>query len=845
MCLSVLLLAPFFDAGQSRAEPEDIPGEVISADSPDAVKYGKLRDLIETSLEAETRNLSQLKDQLQSLEKFDKAILTEVNAYEIQFSTHSNLIHLPQVQVKELEKAWNMHSEALKNISTRMEDIRTALEEVVRQQEFSAEQYELNVRQLESVKTELPANPLTEKLVSNMEALIRQLGDKRDILEKKRAIYDHALNSVTAIHQKLTDFLPKFEQALRDKKKEALFTRKKNTAQPFLFNQIDDEIVSTFRQVDAVLVREYKTMARRIGEKGYFPVATFLALIAAVFFLMRKLRNYLLALDEHHHIGEQYPWRHLTLHLLCKSLPLTGLMLFMRLYGHIRDLYAPLPVFQLLCYLLFFWLLSQWAIDFLKLWREKGAPKMPVLLMRRLRILLQVIRYFGLCIVLSHWLIGDSLFLLWLRMAFETTLLIWCVRFWKAFWRPETWQPAGKMPRKGGRMNLFTGLSYTIAVGGMILEAVGFGVFARYWYVSWGITAVSLLWACLTFYLLREWGRKFKAASAATTKGETPATAPLQWFSLHICWLLWIETLFLSLGFAWHLEKPDFIANYVRFLKKPLPTEGLDLSLWSVTWAVIFLLMTQSASRLWRKILLEKLPAGSIDRGLKNSIIIISVYLMWIIGILIALGSIGVDTKSLTVAFGALGIGLGFGLRNIFDNFFSGLILLFERPIQVGDVIEVNNIWGEVKNINVRSTLIQTYDNASLIIPNSDLISRQVTNWSFKDIRIRRNIFVGVAYGTDAELVRQTLMDAAENVEIALKYPKPDVLFTDFGNSALTFRLRVWTDVDSCLAVETGIRFEIDRLFREKNITIPFPQRDLHIRSAVPPPSPGPEEGEV
>lgn len=183
------------------------------------------------------------------------------------------------------------------------------------------------------------------------------------------------------------------------------------------------------------------------------------------------------------------------------------------------------------------------------------------------------------------------------------------------------------------------------------------------------------------------------------------------------------------------------------------------------------------------------------------------------------------------MAFGALGIGLGFGLQNIFNNFISGIILLFERPIQVGDAIEINGVWANVKKINVRSTVVQTWDNASLIIPNSEFVSNQVTNWSFKDMRLRRSINVGVVYGSDVELVRKSLLEIAEKTPRVLKHPKPDVLFTDFGDNALVFRLRVWTLVDYMVELETAIRFAIDHLFRERGLVIAFPQRDIHIKT--------------
>ena len=132
----------------------------------------------------------------------------------------------------------------------------------------------------------------------------------------------------------------------------------------------------------------------------------------------------------------------------------------------------------------------------------------------------------------------------------------------------------------------------------------------------------------------------------------------------------------------------------------------------------------------------------------------------------------------------------------------------------MGDDVEINGTWATVKKINVRATVVQTYDNASLIIPNSEFISNVVKNWSFKDRRLRRDIVVGVAYGSDINLVRKTLLEIADKTSMALKYPRPDVVFEDFGDSALVFRLRVWTNIDNMVIVPTDIRFEIDRIFR-------------------------------
>jgi potassium-dependent mechanosensitive channel len=258
----------------------------------------------------------------------------------------------------------------------------------------------------------------------------------------------------------------------------------------------------------------------------------------------------------------------------------------------------------------------------------------------------------------------------------------------------------------------------------------------------------------------------------------------------------------------------------------------LNISIKGIVLAIVIIFITQLAVRVGRELLKEKiLDKQSLERGLQDSILTITSYLGWGLGLILALGTLGVNATSLAVIFGALSIGIGFGLQNIFNNFISGLILLFERPIQVGDYVEVGGLWAEVKKINVRATVVQTFDNASVIIPNSEFISQQVTNWSFKDKRMRRNLNIGVAYGSDIDLVQKTLMEIALKTSGVLKYPRPDVLFIDHGDSALIFRLRIWVHVDDYYTVPSQIRCDIDRRFRELAIEIAFPQRDLHIRT--------------
>jgi small-conductance mechanosensitive channel len=228
----------------------------------------------------------------------------------------------------------------------------------------------------------------------------------------------------------------------------------------------------------------------------------------------------------------------------------------------------------------------------------------------------------------------------------------------------------------------------------------------------------------------------------------------------------------------------------------------------------------------------EVLVRRQLGRGVRHSIGRLVHYVLIFIGFLLALSALGIDVTKLTIMLSALGVGIGFGLQAIVNNFVSGLILLFERPVRVGDSIELGGQWAEVKRIGLRSTTVQTFDEADLIIPNADLVTNQVTNWTLTNRRVRLTVPVGVAYGSDVPLVIETLRACGKANSMVAKTPDPQVLFLRFGESSLDFELRVWvTDADHRLKVQSELHQEIDRSFRESEIEISFPQRDLHVRS--------------
>ena len=259
----------------------------------------------------------------------------------------------------------------------------------------------------------------------------------------------------------------------------------------------------------------------------------------------------------------------------------------------------------------------------------------------------------------------------------------------------------------------------------------------------------------------------------------------------------------------------------------------VTISLSNALIALFLFLLFLSLARLLQRFLGERLlPRTGMDQGIQDSLRIGVGYLGFVIAAAVGISQLGLDLSNLAIVAGALSVGIGFGLQSVVNNFVSGLILLVERPIKVGDWVVVGTEQGYVKRIKVRATEIETFERASVIIPNSDLISGTVKNW-FHGNRIGRGeIRIGVSYDSDAETVRRVLLDIAEKEPMVARYPPPAVDFLDFGDSALMFRLRYFlNDMDYVLSTSSRMRFEILSRFREEGIEIPFPQRDLHIRS--------------
>ena len=380
----------------------------------------------------------------------------------------------------------------------------------------------------------------------------------------------------------------------------------------------------------------------------------------------------------------------------------------------------------------------------------------------------------------------------------------------------------------------------------LISELLGFRNLSVYLLKGLLGTALLVLIVWVTGTLSREffdgvdegryrWGRQMREKLSLQAGEPVPG---LIWLRLLVILTLWLA-LAVSVVGLWGYS--DTIWSWLR----ETLTEGVQIGTlhiaplqWAMGIAVFALLVT--TVRWFRNEVLPGLVAKSrFDHGAKEAIVTISGYVGMILAAIIGLSLAGFSFTNLAIIAGALSVGIGFGLQNIVNNFISGIILLFERPIRTGDWIIVGSTEGYVRKISIRSTQIETFDRADVIVPNSELISNQVTNWVLHDPWGRVTVPVGVAYGSDVEKVRELLLQVATEHPLVItnnhKVSPPKVLFRGFGDSSLNFELRCFIlSIDRRLDTLSDLNFAINRVLEEAGISIPFPQRDLHLRSADP-----------
>ena len=277
--------------------------------------------------------------------------------------------------------------------------------------------------------------------------------------------------------------------------------------------------------------------------------------------------------------------------------------------------------------------------------------------------------------------------------------------------------------------------------------------------------------------------------------------------------------------------------NLRAVIEEPIVSFGeIEITPAILLTAVLIILVAYGISRLLQRMLRRSVfDQIYLNQGLQSAICRVLHIIIMCIGTFIAIEYTGINLTTLAAVSAVLLVGIGLGLQNITHNFISGLILLFERPVQEGDFVEVGGVQGSVQAVNAYSTKVETLDKVTIIVPNSHFLSENVINWSYQDSKVRIHVSVGVSYGSDVELVAEALREVGRAHPEVLSDPEPQIQFLSFGDSSLNFDLLVWiVDPTRQYFVVSDLNFAIVQAFRERDITIPFPQRDLHVRSAVP-----------
>ncbi len=312
----------------------------------------------------------------------------------------------------------------------------------------------------------------------------------------------------------------------------------------------------------------------------------------------------------------------------------------------------------------------------------------------------------------------------------------------------------------------------------------------------------------------------------------------LFWLKLVVVMVVWVW-FGVTLINIWSYSNQGWIMLY-QFLSQGMQLGSFHFMPLQLALGILgFALLMMLVRRLRRDVLPKWLLRSRLDRGAREAVATMVGYVGTMIAAIVGLSLGGFNFTNLAIIAGALSLGIGFGLQNIVHNFVSGIILLFERPIRTGDWIVVGETEGFVRRLSIRSTMIETFDHMEVIVPNSDLISNQVKNWMLSNSWGRIVVKVGVAYGSDVELVEEILYSEAMKHPLVMSKDRrvkpPQVLFREFGDSALNFELRCYiSDIQERLVVTSDLNFAIDKAFREAGIEIPFPQRDLHLRSIAP-----------
>lgn len=779
------------------------------------------------------QELNELKTRLAQLEQLKATLLDKLTAYDAENAANRQLLMISVNNVEDLEHAIAVNHESNRKLNLQDHALKAQYDQGAILFSDIEDHIKTAREKLDEIRSSNMPHEKARDLEATVNALIQILQEKRTIGRRYQEIYEKLLSRIDASLKENQDIGEDLAATIANRIKGRLFTAT-NRYDQFLDHRFEESLKDLEHGIgDLFSASNWRARFTKIKAGGIYRWAGFAFWLAIIIGFQSRWRNLLQRLERAHE-GVEWYYRRMVIFLMRRSLLYFGLTLLFGIYGINHSSLLGSRLSWALFHIFLLLLVMRWGLDYMQYRSAGPSSGLRDFVCLHLKRLFKSLRVIIIAIILFRWVAGGDSLLLWsVRDALSMGVLVWVFLFWRRLKVTLTEITRNGMAAPNPhKIAFWKAWSYLVCGGGLLLSMAGYGALAGHWASSWIRTITICFWGWCSFSALREWQAANQARQEAVGYIHHPdGHRQIGWAALRLMWLVWIMSI--GRGLIWAWDSAGFLMLQVKSVFEASFLVGnLNLSIKGIVLAVVIIFLTHLAVHIGRALVAAKVfEKRGVEPGLKESITTILSYLGWGLGSLVALASIGVNATSLAVVFGALSVGIGFGLQNIFNNFISGLILLFERPIQVGDIVEVNGIWAEVKKINVRATVVQTFDNASVIIPNSEFISQQVTNWSFKDKRMRRHMDIGVAYGSDIDLVEKTLSEIAQNSDKVLKYPKPDVIFTDHADSALIFRLRFWVHVDEYWAVPSKLRFAIDKRFRELGIEIAFPQRDIHIRT--------------
>jgi potassium efflux system protein len=332
----------------------------------------------------------------------------------------------------------------------------------------------------------------------------------------------------------------------------------------------------------------------------------------------------------------------------------------------------------------------------------------------------------------------------------------------------------------------------------------------------------------LTSVLNLAMARRSTSRFRLITQHTGPLLAALEKLIGAAAFVVWL----LATAYEFRVARPVF-ERARAVLSYPIEAGQISITLGSIALFAFAVWLAFWVAKTVRLVLRDNvLPQLALPRGVSNSVATLSYYALVLLGLMIALAAAGFEASQFAIVFGALGVGIGFGLQNVVNNFVSGLILMFERPIQPGDVVEVSGTSGTVREIGMRATTLTTGEGADVVVPNGTLLSEKLVNWTLSNMNRRIDLDVGVGYGSDPRRVLALLDEIARGTPGVATEPKPSVIFTGFGPSSLDFGIRAWThDFGNWVSIRTEMAARVYEVLAREGIEIPFPQQDLNLRS--------------